>query len=52
MNKRHTKKASDRDHGCEFCDNGYHLSMQDMYGDRIDANFCPVCGRELRKEEN
>lgn len=41
--KLHKKRST----GCEFCDNGEHLSVYDKYGFALYFNYCPMCGKEL-----
>lgn len=35
------------DVGCEFCDNGDHLNVQDKYGNIVLCFYCPICGRRV-----
>ena len=35
------------DSGCEFCDNGDHLTLRNKYGDGVHCRYCPICGRRV-----
>ena len=33
--------------GCECCDNGEHLNLQDKYGHSVHCTYCPICGKRV-----
>lgn len=47
MKQEFEQKKEKRIYGCEFCGNGEHLNTYDKYGNRIDLEFCPICGRRI-----